>query len=351
MHPLLLTLIIIISAFLIITIVSLILCSVLFKKVFRREDWPMESPFLSYDELPDKISRKEYYFYSGKKRIQAYLYGESNTKGFLVYAHGLVPGHEAYISDIYSLVKRGYEVFTYDFSGTGKSEGKYVNSVNGQQFDLSVCLDFLKTKEEFKDKEILLYGHSMGAYGVAMNINKDPNIKAVVSIAGFEKPIKEMQFFITQGKNKFLDLLVYYPLWIYTLFLQGKHHNDSSIKEISKSNIPIMIVHGVNDETVGYKEASILIKKDKINNPNAVFIEMTDPNHDKHNTVIASTECVKYQKMIFDEWKNLKKIMKKEDADKIMYGKIDKVKMNQANEDLMDAIDKFYQNNLSKLVC
>ena len=348
MHPLLIVLIVVVSSFILISAVSVIVCNIMLKSVFQREDWPTVCPFLSYEELPEKISRKEYSFYSKKNKIQAYFYGESNTKGFIVYCHGLVPGHEAYISDIYSLVKRGYQVFTYDFGGTGRSEGKYVNGVNGQQFDLDSCLKFLKSQDEFKDKEILLYGHSMGAYGVAMNMNKDSNIKAIVSIAGFETPIKEMQYFITQGKNKFVDALVFYPLWLYTLFLQGFHNNDNAVKEISKSNKPIMIIHGTRDDIVGYKEASILIKKDKIKNPNAVFFEMTDPNHDSHNSVIASTECVKYQKKIFDEWNNLKKIMKTEEADQMMMTKIDKVKMNQANEELMDLIDKFYQSNISK---
>ena len=263
MHPLLLALIIIVSLFVVISLASIIICSVVFKRVFAREDWVENTPFISYAEMPYDFPRKEYSFKSKGNRIQAYLYGESNTKGFIVYAHGLVPGHEGYISDIYSLVKRGYQVFTYDFGGTGKSEGKSVNGVNGQEFDLYACLKFLESSDEFKDKNILLYGHSMGAYGVAMNINKSERIKGVVSISGFETPIKEMQFFVTKGKGKIANLIFFYPLWIYTLFKQGLHHNDNAVKEISNSEVPILVIHGNEDEIVGYKEASILITKEE----------------------------------------------------------------------------------------
>ena len=348
MNPFLKVILIILIIFIVITLVSILVLSFVFSSIFKREDWPEKTALLSYYELPGELNRKKYTFYRGKKRISAYLYGEGNIKGFIVYVHGMVPGHEAYISDIYSLVNRGYEVFTYDLTGTGKSEGRLINGVNAQEFDLYACLKFLETQDEFKYKKILLYGHSMGAYGVSMNINKSDNIKAIVSISGFSRPIKLMQYFITQGKHKLIDLLIYYPIFITTFIRQGIHNNDSAIKEISNSTTPILIIHGTEDEVIGYKEASIIINKDKINNPNAKYIVMDNPNHNKHNSVIASTDCVLYQNQMMDEYKELLKTHKKDEARDIILSRVDKVRNNSANEDLMDIIDDFYQSALRR---
>ena len=71
---------------------------------------------------------------------------------------------------------------------------------------------------------------------------------------------------------------------------------------------------------------------------------MEEEYHNKHNTVIASTDCVKYQEEIeklFNE--EIKKTNDKSIAYKNIMDAVDRFKFNVANDELIDVVDKFYR--------
>ena len=83
-----------------------------------------------------------------------------------------------------------------------------------------------------------------------------------------------------------------------------------------------------------------LISEDSISE----YLLMEEEYHNRHNTVIASTECVKYQmelEAIFNE--ELAKTNDRSKARKKMLEGIDKYKFNHANGDLMNIIDEYYK--------
>ena len=337
---------IIVATFIVInSIISYIIASKIFNKVFRRQDFNENHELLSYNDIKDKYQRKEYSFKSGKNTLKAYLYGNLCQRGFIVYVHGLCPGHQGYLSDITSLVDKGYQVFTYDFTATGASDGKKFSGLDQQKKDLKACLKFLQESDEFKNYDIFLYGHSMGAYGVSACQNASSKIKASVAISGYDKPYQEIMSSISDPNKKFFHFISIYPIFIKLLIDSGFSFNTSASKVISKSNKPILIIHGSKDETVPLDKISIYSKKDKIKNKNASFLLMEDEYHNTHNSVIASTECVKYQRERMEIFNSVYKETKsKADAYKALIDGIDRFKFNSANEGLMEIIDKFYQS-------
>ena len=340
-------LIILASFILINSLISYIIASKIFGKIFKRQDFNKNCELLSYDDVKDKYQRTEYSFTSGKNKLQAYLYGKDGNKGLIIYVHGLCPGHQGYLSDITYLVDLGYKVFTYDFTATGASEGKKFSGLDQQKKDLSACLKFLSTNEEVKNDGFFLYGHSMGAYGVGVCQNESDKIKASVAISGYDQPYQEIMASISDPSKKFFHFISIYPVFIKLLIDSGIHFNKSVASVVSHSNKPILIIHGAKDETVPLDKVSIYSKKDKIKNEKAEFILMEDEFHNTHNSVIASTECVKYQNERMEIFSRVYKDTKdKSKAYKAAFvDGIDRFKFNIANADLMKTIDDFFQKN------
>ena len=342
MNPTLLTIIIILSSIALLLLISFILGDLILKSNFKRMDLEKDSFLIPYEDVKDKYERSEFTFKSKKNTLKGYIYGLNNEK-LLVYVHGMCPGHTGYLSDIISLVDRGYKVITYDFTGTGSSEGKRIYGLPQTKCDLIAFMNYIQTNDEYKDKKYCLYGHSMGGYATAVCINKSKNIDKVVSISGYNKPHEFMMTSVKKKMGLFASIIVSFPIYLASLIHYGFKYNESAIKNINSVNKDIFIIHGNNDEIVPLS-SSIYSQKDKITNKNAKFLLMSDENHNTHNSVIASTECVKYQKERMDIYNEvLKNTNDPKQAYKSFIDGLDRFKYNSANEELMEKIDQFYQ--------
>ena len=95
----------------------------IFGDIFRR--WKLEefSPKQRYQAVAEEFPRRSVSFYSGKNKLQGYVYGEEKQKGLVVFSHGILSGHEDYLGAILELVKRGWTVFAFDNTGSAESEG------------------------------------------------------------------------------------------------------------------------------------------------------------------------------------------------------------------------------------
>ena len=312
---------------------------------YDKAEYPM---FISYSDIKNKYPREEYYFKSKNNLLAAFLYGKGNKKGFVVYVHGLCPGHTGYLSDIMELVNRGYEVFTYDYTGTGLSEGKSQGSVQRQAYDLRACLKYLSRTEEFKDKDIFLYGHSMGGYAVAVDVNESSKIKACVSISGFDCPLDEIinTSFIDEETRKKMKKIKFI-LWSALVLMFGPRANKKAHKELRKTQVPTLVVQGSNDDVVDFKNDSIFSKRSKIANMHVNYIIYEDELHNGHSNLLASDECSKYQ---IEKAKERADLTKKYNGDykkaaQESYKNFDVFKANEANPIHMDKVDYFFQEN------
>ena len=335
-------LLVIVIVVIVFVVFSYIFASSILNKSFTRMGEDQATMFIKYDEIKDKYERSEYEFKSKKNTLKAYLYKSSSKDDLIIYVHGLCAGHQGYLSDITAFVDKGYNVFTYDFTATGASSGKRFCGLNQQLYDLRNAIKFLKSQNLFSYNNIYLYGHSMGGYAVACI--DDEIISSIVSISGFDSHIDELLSVFCANKSKFFKLFANTVVRIKYFFDLGFKYNYKTHKNLQSTNTRTLIIHGNNDELVKFDIVSIISKKDLINNDKVSYLEITDPMHNSHNSIIASNECVLYQKQITEIFdKAIEEKKSRKEALEISTQNLDRFKFNQANQDMIDLVDKFYK--------
>ncbi len=101
--------------------------------------------------------------------------------------HGF-PGYEQNVDLAQVLRRVGYNVLIFHYRGSWGNQGNY--SFSDVLEDVQVSMEFLNSEEALNkyrvDKnKIILIGHSMGGFASLMTAAKNSQIKAAVSISGF----------------------------------------------------------------------------------------------------------------------------------------------------------------------
>jgi len=221
------------------------------------------------------------YFYSGQNRLTAYIFGEDNYNGLIVIAHGLGGGAVSYLREIIFFVDNGWRVFAFDKTGSHHSEGSGTRGLPQSAIDLNAALNYIANQD--LGLPIMLYGHSWGGFAVTAVLNfDDHDINAVVSLAGFADPLGMLH----EGARLMIGPVgnIAYPfLWMYQWMLFGPYANLSAIDGINSGTVPVKIIHGREDNVVSYHSAGIIAHRERIGNPNAVFVSRYYPHHSGHN--------------------------------------------------------------------
>ena len=171
------------------------------------------------------------------------------TLGVLVLAHGLCGGHRNYLDVCNAFTENGLIVFAYDATANGESEGDAVGGFPQGVADLDHALRYVKAQERCRDLPIALFGHSWGGYSVGAVLNFHPDVRAVVSVAGFDTPAVMM----AQSARKQLGALANIIVPLFTLREHGRwgeYASAGAMKGFSKSEAQVMIIHSDDDNTV-----------------------------------------------------------------------------------------------------
>ena len=257
-----------------------------------RIEAPELSPWVRYEDVggyPRRLTN----FYSGENRLQAYIYGEDNHKGLIVMSHGIDLSAENYFAETMYFVDMGWRVFAFDNTGRHGSEGRGIISLQQSVLDLDAALTYIENQNW--GLPVMLFGHSLGGYAVTAVLSKRHDINAVVSIAGFSRPVRVMhevaRDYIGLG---FIATLGFPHTWIYNQLRFGPSANLSAIDGINNRNIPIMIIHGTDDHLISYNGASITAQRNRITNPNVVIISRDTPPNNGHSNLLLSVEAARY---------------------------------------------------------
>jgi hypothetical protein len=215
--------------------------------------------YTSYEPLAYKVSdfeglkaeRLQFTSDKGQKLI-GYLYyvTDDMPKGVIIIAHGLGGGgHNSYMDSANYFAQNGYNVFAYDATGNDESEGEGTLGLPQGVIDLSYAIDFVEGLDKFKDLPIMLFGHSWGGYAVCNVLNYHSEVKAVVSLSGFNK---SSDLINVQGEEMFggaVNLLMPY-VNAYEAIKFGKFANTTALDGFANSNAGVYIVHSKDDTSV-----------------------------------------------------------------------------------------------------
>lgn len=137
--------------------------------------------------------------------------------------------------------------------GHQKSKAKFCTMGIKESTDLLSWINYIINID--KDAQILLMGHSMGGFTVALALGKDlpSNVKCAYIEASYYSPYTQYQFVL-----KKYGMIIFKSGWILpsvNLFAKSRMHIDlktSLDSSLSKTNIPTILIHGDNDSVVSF---------------------------------------------------------------------------------------------------
>ena len=277
-----------------------------------------------------------------------YVFGEENTKGLVIFCHGLFGGAEEYFAFARHFVDEGFSVFMFDNTGCNRSEGKSIVGPMQGLYDLNYAVKYLKKNEkELFSKKKALVGHSWGGFTAAA-YRKMSDISCVVSLAGFDRAAPAVCDFLSGMYGDLMKVIL--PYYYLCLILQyGKNFNTSAVKNINRTDVPYLIVQGTNDKIIHHDSSSLYNHRNKITNKNVKFILRTDKKHNKHNTIYRDSDATAYMEERYALIRHAREITdekERENALEQIFNETDRDMVNRLDAEIMREIDKMLDDNL-----
>ncbi|SOD97609.1 alpha/beta hydrolase [Spirosoma fluviale] len=151
----------------------------------------------------------------------------------LLHFHGNAGALISQYQAISPFLKNGFQLFVFDYSGFGFSEGEATR--DNIYTDALSALDYIKSRQEVQNTKIVIYGQSIGGHLAAVvATEQQQKIDGLVIEGGFSS-YKDM------GGQKL-------PLLGRLLTKQG-YSATNSIKNFHK---PLLVIHSTEDKTVPF---------------------------------------------------------------------------------------------------
>jgi uncharacterized protein len=172
----------------------------------------------------------------------------------LLHFHGNGGSILGQFAAIKPLLTQGFQIFVFDYSGYGFSEG---NATRKNSLSDGVnAVAYLKTRDDVKNKKLILYGQSYGGHlsvCVAAKVQKD--IDGLVVEGGFSNH-KDLS---TVGAKPFIAFMS-------RIFVKEIY---SATKQIGKFKKPVLIIHSSEDKVIPFAMGKKVF--DKANAPKEFF--------------------------------------------------------------------------------
>ena len=207
--------------------------------------WPQTVSFKSRDGL----------------RLAGVFIQGSNEKTIIL-LHGYGRSKEQMLPQAGFLNKAGYNIFMFDFRGSGESEGKFITFGQREQFDLEAAVEYLKMKPGIKADCLGLLGFSMGGAVALMKSGDLPQIKAIAICSTFAR----FKSVIWQNFQEYLKGVPFFPLGYLTLWIMrvrtGIYYpRINPITYLHKlQKRPLMVIHGAHDKKIPVEDAMEICK-------------------------------------------------------------------------------------------
>lgn len=215
---------------------------------------PKEKLGLDYEDIE---------FKSGENRIKGWYIPSETDRFTIVYSHGYLENRETFTIDIYRIIEEirplGGNILTFDFSGSGESEGFCVTCGYRERKDLLKAIEFAKTKS---DAPIFIYGISMGAATTALAAGDSEDIVGAIC----DSPFSNLKEYLSMNLSAWTHLPKYpfQPIIFKAMEATSGLTLDQVVpaESVKRAKVPILIMHGRGDHLIPYTES---LKLNKIN--------------------------------------------------------------------------------------
>ncbi len=242
--------------------------------------------------------KKKYRFKGHKDDLSGVLALPKNKpKAYVLFAHCFTCGKNFTASSRISreMVKLGYAVFRFDFTGLGESNGDFSDTnFSTNVSDIAAAAGFMRNN--FKAPQLLI-GHSLGGTAILKAASAITESKAVVCLSSpahtehithlFSSSIKEIH-----SKGKALIQLAGRDFTIKKQFLDDLiNQNTVHIRQLNKA---ILVMHSPKDGVVDIEEAEKIYSKAQ--HPKS-FVSLDDANH-----LLSRNSDIQYLTKVIDAW-------------------------------------------------
>jgi len=183
-------------------------------------------------------------------RLEGYYYHVSNPKGVLLACHGFRSDpYFACSVVIDNFLKRGYDVLAISERGHSNSEGRHITFGVKESEDILAWVKYLSNSS----LSIYLYGISMGGSACCLASRYLPNtVKFIIADCGFSSIEETFRHFLKMYHLP--TFLLYKPLvYLCKIWAHFKITDGDVSKALEKSSIPIIFIHGKDDDIVPYE--------------------------------------------------------------------------------------------------
>jgi pimeloyl-ACP methyl ester carboxylesterase len=173
----------------------------------------------------------------------------------VIYMHGNSSARVEVLPQLSYLLSLGVAVFSFDFAGSGKSDGEYVSLGYYEREDLACVVAHLRATNVVST--IALWGRSMGAATSLMFGDRDPSIACMI----LDSPFADLTQLAEEMVEKGRDQGIVVPTFVVSVALRMisnsvKKQANVNIKNISpishadKCFIPALFVAGEHDDFI-----------------------------------------------------------------------------------------------------
>lgn len=219
------------------------------------------------------VDYEDIQFKSGENTIKGWYIPSDKNRFTLVYSHGYLENRETFTIDIYRIIEEirplGGNILTFDFSGSGESEGKCVTCGYRERQDLMNAIDFVKTKS---DAPIFIYGISMGAATTALVTNEREDVVGAIC----DSPFSNLKEYLSMNLSAWTHLpkFPFQPIIFKAMEKTSGLTLDKVVpaESIKNAKMPVLIMHGKGDHLIPYTE-SVKLKE---LNPEKVTLDIIE---------------------------------------------------------------------------
>ncbi len=170
----------------------------------------------------------------------------------LLHFHGNAGFIMSQYQTIKPLLKYGFQIFVFDYSGFGFSEGKATRK--NILIDANSALDYVKSRADLKNSKLLIYGHSLGGH-----------LSAVVA----EQRQADIDGLVIEGAfSSHRDIAAQKAGIFGRILVSEKYSATQSIRKYKK---PLLVIHSSEDEVIPFKMGQKIFKNA---NTTKVFYEI-----------------------------------------------------------------------------
>lgn len=198
-------------------------------------------------------------------KISAFEVQVDNPQGVIIFISGIHnPSVTAFFGHARMFSERGYASVLYDLRAHGKSDGDLIGLGYLETQDTQAVVDYIRSRDNYQDLPIIVYGVSMGGAVAINSIGQIPEIAGLVSLSAYsawEDVFRENM--LASGAPKTLVNLQGPFLKLYTTYKFGlKTFNFTPKKQIANlGNRPALIMHSLGDSQVSYGNFERLMQK------------------------------------------------------------------------------------------